>query len=104
MLANLTKLKEKEKANETKNKEVHRKREKGKRLSKKGGKKRHEGLRARSFRNYVRNYATNAMSLSSLSRIEVENRHFSYTSDTTIICTSLIHPRTEDRILQLDSV
>jgi hypothetical protein len=43
MLANLTNLKEKEKAKETKNKEIHRKREKGKRLSKKGGKKRHEG-------------------------------------------------------------
>ncbi len=39
MPANLTKLKEKEKAKETKKKEVHRKREKGKRLSKKGGKK-----------------------------------------------------------------
>ncbi len=104
MLANLTNWKRK-RAKETKNKEVHRKRKKGKRLSKKGGKKRHKGLRARSFKNYVRNYATNAMSLSSLSRIEVENRHFHIPhSDTTIICTSLVHPRTGDRILQLDSV
>jgi len=102
MLANLTNRKRK-RAKETKNKEVHRKRKKRKRLSKKGGKKRHKGLK-QDLSGIIRNYATNAMSLSSLSRIEVENRHFHIPhSDTTIICTSLVHPRTWDRILQLDS-